>query len=230
MADTIPMQIIGHIYNDFSTKFGIPRQSGIVDSLTSVIILEPEFRNPDVYRGLEGYSHLWLLWQFSEAKRDTWSPTVRPPKLGGNTRIGVFASRSPFRPNSIGLSSVILDKIEYHPTDGPLLYVKGADLMNGTPIFDIKPYLPYTDAHPDALGGYAVTPESVGLDVTFPPELLNKIPETLHEGLLALLAQDPRPGYQKEPERVYGLTFGGFDIRFMVKENKLTVVEVMAVK
>ncbi len=220
------MQIIGHIYNDFSSKFGIPRQSGIVNSLSSVIVLEREFRNPDVYRALDGYSHLWLIWQFSEARRDTWSPTVRPPKLGGNTRIGVFASRSPFRPNPIGLSSVKIEEIKLHTSDGPLLYVSGADMMNGTPIYDIKPYLPYTDSHPDALGGYAVVPEEIKLSVSFPRELLIQIPEHLHSGLLALLEQDPRPGYQAEAERVYGMTFSNFNIQFTVKENCLTVVSV----
>lgn len=222
------MQIIGYIYNDFTSKFGIPRQSGIVDSLTPVIILEPEFRNPDVYRGIEGYSHLWLLWHFSKAQRSTWSPTVRPPKLGGNTRIGVFASRSPFRPNPIGLSSVRMQHIELHTPNGPLLYVTGADLMNETPIYDIKPYLPYTDSHPDARSGYAVTPEESLLSVSFAEELLMQIPEHLRPGLIALLKQDPRPGYQAEPERIYGLSFGGFDIRFSVKENCLTVVSVTA--
>lgn len=226
MSRSASVQVIAHIYNDFTSKFGIPRQSGITDSLTSVIVLEPEFRNPDVYRGLEGYSHLWLIWHFSQAQRDGWSPTVRPPKLGGNTRIGVFASRSPFRPNPLGLSSVRLEKTEYHTPDGPLLYVKGADLMNGTPLFDIKPYLPYTDSHPDALGAYSVAPESVHLGVVFPPELLDLIPSHSRQGLLELLRQDPRPGYQKEPDRVYGLSFGTWNIRFIVKDSILTVIEV----
>lgn len=218
------MKIIGHIYNDFSSKFGIPRQSGIVDSLTSVIVLEPEFRNPDVYRGMEGYSHIWLLWKFSEAQKESWSPTVRPPKLGGNTKIGVFASRSPYRPNPIGLSSVRIERIESQTTDGPLLYVTGADLMNSTPIYDIKPYLPYTDSHPDALGGYAQVPDKNTLCVTFPEELLLQIPVHLRAGIIALLEQDPRPGYQTEPNRIYGLSFGGFDIGFSVKDKHLTVL------
>ncbi len=224
------MKIIGHIYNDFSSKFGIPRQSGIVDSLVSVIILEPEFRNPDVYRGMEGYSHIWLLWKFSEAQKESWSPTVRPPKLGGNTRIGVFASRSPYRPNPIGLSSVRIEHIESQSSDGPLLYIAGADLMNATPIYDIKPYLPYTDSHPDALGGYAQVPDENTLCVTFPEELLLQIPEHLRAGLIALLEQDPRPGYQTESNRIYGLSFGGFDINFSVKDKYLTVISLRPLK
>ena len=226
--EPVSMQIIGHIYNDFSSKFGIPRQSGIVTSLTSAIILEPEFRNPDIYRGIEGYSHLWLIWQFSKSEQKNWSPTVRPPKLGGNTRVGVFASRSPFRPNSIGLSSVELKSVEIDPEKGPILYVGGADLMNGTPIFDIKPYLPYTDSHPHALGGYAVTPDTATLEVNFPEALLMKLPLNLQQGLLELLKQDPRPGYQSEPERVYGLSFGGFDVHFTVNETILTVKDVIS--
>ncbi len=225
MKQKLTIQTIGHIENDFTSKFGVPRQSGIVDSLPSVIVLEPEFRNPDVYRGLEGYSHLWLLWQFSKAEKEGWSATVRPPKLGGNTRIGVFASRSPFRPNPIGLSSVKISRLELSSPRGPLLYVTGADLMNGTPILDIKPYLPYADAHPEALGGYGVKPDSAILQVDFPPELLAKIPEHLRRGICDLLAQDPRPGYQSDPERVYGLPFAGMDIRFTVKDHCLTVVD-----
>jgi tRNA-Thr(GGU) m(6)t(6)A37 methyltransferase TsaA len=227
MAEQIPMQIVARIYNDFSTKFGIPRQSGIVNALTSVIVLEPEYRNPDVYRGIEGYSHLWLLWQFSQAEQDGWSPTVRPPKLGGNKKIGVFASRSPFRPNRIGLSSVRLERIELQSPNGPMLYVTGADLMNGTPILDIKPYLPYTDSHPDALGGYAVTPKEQLLKVCCPDSLLKQLPQELHAGLFALLEQDPRPGYHGDSERIYGITLGSFDIRFTVKDTILTVVEIL---
>jgi len=227
MNEQISMQVIAHIRNDFIAKFGVPRQSGIVDSLTSVIVLEPEFRNPDVYRGLDGYSHLWLLWQFSQAERDGWSATVRPPKLGGNTRIGVFASRSPFRPNRIGLSSVKVERLELNSPEGPLLYVSGADLMNGTPILDIKPYLPYTDSHPDALGGYAVTPEEHQLAVTIPPALLEIIPQEMQQGIYDLLAQDPRPGYQNISDRVYGLTIGDFDIRFSVKDQQLTVLDII---
>ncbi len=226
MAEQIAMQIIAHIHNDFNSKFGVPRQSGIVDSLISTIVLEPEFRNPDVYRGLEGYSHVWLLWQFSEAQSSGWSPTVRPPKLGGNKRIGVFASRSPYRPNQIGLSSVKIEAIDWHSPDGPLLQVSGADLMHGTPILDIKPYLPYTDAHPEASGGYAVTPEEAKLSVVFPDSLLNTIPEHLQQGLFDLLSQDPRPGYQNDASRIYGFYFNEFEIRFSVKENQLTVLEV----
>ncbi|MBR5151912.1 MAG: tRNA (N6-threonylcarbamoyladenosine(37)-N6)-methyltransferase TrmO [Clostridia bacterium] len=225
MAEQFSVQAVARIYNDFSSKFGIPRQSGIVSSLVSTIVLEPEFRNPDVYRGLSGYSHLWLLWQFSHAEKQGWSATVRPPKLGGNTRIGVFASRSPFRPNRIGLSSVKIENIELSSPDGPLLYVSGADLLNGTPILDIKPYLPYTDSHPDALGGYAVTPDTT-LSVNIPPALLDMVPVHLQKGLCDLLAQDPRPGYQADQDRIYGLSFGGFEIRFTVNGDTLTVHEI----
>lgn len=220
------MKIIGHIYNDFSSKFGIPRQSGIVNTFTSVIVLEPEYRDPHIYRGLEGYSHIWILWQFSEVHKKEWSPTVRPPKLGGNTRIGVFASRSPFRPNPIGLSSVKIDHIDTENANAPLLYVTGADLMNGTPIYDIKPYIPYTDCHTDALGGYAVPPEACKLTVAFPPHLLEKLPQELRQGVISLLEQDPRPGYQEDSERIYGLSVADFDIRFSVKQKNLTVVSV----
>lgn len=220
------MKIIGHIYNDFSSKFGIPRQSGIVNSFTSVILLEPEYRDPHIYRGLEGYSHIWILWQFSKIHKKEWSPTVRPPKLGGNTRIGVFASRSPFRPNPIGLSSVKIDRIDTEDANAPLLYVTGADLMNGTPIYDIKPYIPYTDCHTDALGGYAVLPEACKLAVTFPPHLLEHLPQELRQGVISLLEQDPRPGYQEDSERIYGLSVADFDIRFSVKQKDLTVVSV----
>lgn len=220
------MKIIGRIYNDFSSKFGIPRQSGIVNAFTSVIVLEPEYRDPHIYRGLEGYSHIWILWQFSEVHKKEWSPTVRPPKLGGNTRIGVFASRSPFRPNPIGLSSVKIDRIDTENANAPLLYVTGADLMNGTPIYDIKPYIPYTDCHTDALGGYAVPPEACKLAVAFPPHLLEKFPQELQQGIISLLEQDPRPGYQEDSERIYGLSVADFDIRFSVKQKNLTVVSV----
>lgn len=220
------MKIIGHIYNDFSSKFGIPRQSGIVNAFTSVIVLEPEYRDPHIYRGLEGYSHIWILWQFSEVHKKEWSPTVRPPKLGGNTRIGVFASRSPFRPNPIGLSSVKIDRIDTENANAPLLYITGADLMNGTPIYDIKPYIPYTDCHADALGGYAVPPEACKLSVAFPPHLLEKLPQELQQGVISLLEQDPRPGYQEDSERIYGLSVADFDIRFSVKQKNLTVVSV----
>lgn len=220
------MKIIARIYNDFTTRFGVPRQSGLSE-ITSVICMEPDYRVADAFRGIEGFSHLWLLWEFSETKRDTWSPTVRPPRLGGNTRMGVFATRSPFRPNPIGLSSVTLERFVSESPDGPLLYVSGADLMNGTPIYDIKPYLSFTDAHPEALGGFADPVRDYALDVIFPEALLALIPEEKHTALFAVLKNDPRPSYQKDPTRTYGVSFGGFDIRFSVSEQTLTVSEVI---
>ena len=225
MAETVPVRIIARIHSDFPTKFGIPRQSGLAE-VRSTIIFEPEYRNPDALRGLEGYTHLWLIWQFSEAVRDGWSPTVRPPRLGGNTRMGVFATRSPFRPNPIGLSSVRIDGIELHTPDGPLIHVTGADLMDGTPIYDIKPYLAYTDSHPEAAGGFALQTREGVLSVDFPAELLAIIPEDRRDGLIAVLAQDPRPQYQNDPERVYGMAFAGFDVQFRVADGRLTVCAV----
>ena len=189
-------------------------------------MFEPEYRNPEAVRGLEEFSHLWLIWEFSEAVRDTWSPTVRPPRLGGNVRKGVFATRSPFRPNPIGLSSVRLEKIEMDPKLGPVLHVSGADLMDGTPIYDIKPYIAYTDSHPDAVSGFASKPAEYLLEVTIPDELLEKIPETQRESLISVLAHDPRPQYQDDPERVYGLAFGGLNINFKVEERQLSVIRV----
>ncbi|MDY5972971.1 MAG: tRNA (N6-threonylcarbamoyladenosine(37)-N6)-methyltransferase TrmO [Butyricicoccus sp.] len=225
MAETVPVRIIARIHSDFPTKFGIPRQSGLAE-VRSTIIFEPEYRNPDALRGLEGYTHLWLIWQFSEAVRDGWSPTVRPPRLGGNTRMGVFATRSPFRPNPIGLSSVRIDGIDLHTPDGPLIHVTGADLMDGTPIYDIKPYLAYTDSHPEAAGGFALQTREGVLSVDFPAELLAVIPEDRRDGLIAVLAQDPRPQYQNDPERVYGMAFAGFDVQFRVADGRLTVCAV----
>ena len=219
------MKIIARIYNDFTTRFGVPRQSGLSE-ITSVIVMEPDYRVSDAFRGIEGFSHLWLLWEFSETKRDTWSPTVRPPRLGGNARMGVFATRSPFRPNPIGLSSVKLERFVPTSPDGPLLYVSGADLMNGTPIYDIKPYLAFTDAHPEALGGFADPVRDYHLEVVFPEEWLNQVPERLRVPVMGLLAQDPRPSYQNDPNRVYGVAFGGYDFRFRVNENVLTICEV----
>lgn len=189
-------------------------------------MFEPEYRNPEAVRGLEEFSHLWLIWEFSEAVRDTWSPTVRPPRLGGNVRKGVFATRSPFRPNPIGLSSVRLEKIEMDPKLGPVIHVSGADLMDGTPIYDIKPYIAYTDSHPDAVSGFASKPAEYLLEVTIPDELLEKIPETQRESLISVLAHDPRPQYQDDPERVYGLAFGGLNINFKVEERQLSVIRV----
>lgn len=221
------LKTIAHIKTDFPTKFGIPRQSGLVDSLQGIIVFEEEYRIPEAFRGLEEYSHIWLIWGFSEAVRENWSPTVRPPRLGGNKRMGVFATRSPFRPNSIGLSSVKLLKVEFHPELGPVLHVAGGDLMDNTPIYDIKPYLPYTDSHPEAVGGFADSVKNYALEVDFPEKLLAHIPEEKRAALLEVLAQDPRPSYQKDPERIYGFPYSGFDIRFRVEDKLLSVCQVV---
>ena len=217
------MKIIARIHTDFSSKFGIPRQSGIVDALEGMIVFEPEYRNPDALRGLNGFSHIWIIWYFSETERDTWSPTVRPPRLGGSTRMGVFATRSPFRPNPIGLSSVRLIRIQDDPGLGTVMYVSGVDLMDNTPIYDIKPYLSYTDSHPDAVGGFADSDAVCLLKVTFPDELLVQFPEERREALIGVLANDPRPPYQNDPERVYGLEFGNYNIEFRVDNAALYV-------
>lgn len=221
-----PLNIIAHIENDYTAKFAIPRQSGLVEGVESRIIFTPAYRNETALRGIDGYSHLWLLWIFSEAIRETWSPTVLPPRLGGKTRMGVFATRSPFRPNPIGLSSVRLLGVDLHTARGPVLRVAGADLMDGTPIVDIKPYLPYTDSHPDAVGGFSDPVRDYRLEVVFPPELLSQVPERLREPVREILAQDPRPSYQHDPDRLYGAAFGGWDFRFRVRDGVLTVVEV----
>lgn len=224
------MKIIAHIENDFPTKFGIPRQSGLVNSLRSRIVFAPEYRNPDAFRGLEDFSHVWLIWEFSQAVRQKWSPTVRPPRLGGNTRMGVFATRSPFRPNPLGLSAVQLEEVVLHGADAPYLVVSGADLMNGTPIYDIKPYLPHIDSHPDARGGFAVPAAEHRLKVVFPEQWLEKVPEQLRDGLTEVLAQDPRPSYQHDPERVYGFGFARLEVKFTVDGDVLTVCGVTAQK
>lgn len=223
----VEMQIIAHIKSDFPTKFGIPRQSGLVKELQATIIMNPEFRNPDMLRGLEGFSHLWLIWQFSANADKAWSPTVRPPRLGGNTRLGVFATRSTFRPNFIGLSSVKLVGLEQTKEFGTVIHISGADLMDGTPIFDIKPYIPYGDCHPDATGGFTDTADSYLLEVDFPKELLCKLPEDKQLAAIGVLSHDPRPSYQKDSDRIYGISFAGYNIRFTVKEDKLTVIEVI---
>jgi len=223
------MHVIAKIHTDFPTKFGIPRQSGLIEDLKAEIVFEPEYRNPDALRGLEEFSHIWLIWEFSEAVRDTWSPTVRPPRLGGNKRMGVFATRSPFRPNAIGLSSVKLDSVELASPRGPVLHVSGADLMDGTPIYDIKPYLPFADSHPDARGGFTDKTREYGLQVEIPEEILEKVPEEKREALAAVLAHDPRPSYQDDPERVYGMEFAGLEIKFTVRNGVLTVKNVLAV-
>ena len=224
------IQAIARIRSDFPTKFGIPRQSGLVEDLRAAVVFEPEYRNPDALRGIEEFSHLWLIWQFSQAVRQGWSPTVRPPRLGGNTRMGVFATRSPFRPNNLGLSCVRLLGVEHTREYGSVLHVGGADLMDGTPIFDIKPYIPYADAHPEAAGGFTDTAGDFLLDVDFPAELLSLLPENKRAAALGVLSHDPRPSYQHKPGRVYGLNFAGFDIRFTVEENQLIVQEVTAEK
>ncbi len=223
--DTANIQVIARMKSDFPTKFGIPRQSGLVDALESTIIFEPAFRNPDALRGIEDFSHLWLIWQFSECVRSDWSPTVRPPRLGGNTRMGVFATRSPFRPNSLGLSSVKLLGVEHTEEYGTVIHVAGADLMDGTPIFDIKPYIPYGDCHPDATGGFTDTAGDFLLEVIFPPDLLAKVPENKRQALLGVLSHDPRPSYQQDTERIYGLTFAEFNVKFKVNGRTLTVID-----
>jgi len=217
---------IAHMNSDFPTKFGIPRQSNLASSLHSTIVFEPEYRIMDALRGLEGYSHIWLIWQFSQNVRSDWSPTVRPPRLGGNVRMGVFATRSPFRPNNLGLSCVKLEGIEQHPTLGPVIHVSGADLMDGTPIFDIKPYVPYADSFPEALGGFTDTAGDFLLKVEFPEHLLTLLPESKRDAAMEVLSHDPRPSYQRDPNRTYGLPFAGFDIRFRVQDNTLTVISV----
>lgn len=222
----IAIQVIARMKSDFSSKFGIPRQSGLVQELRSTIIFEPEFRNPDALRGLEDFSHLWLIWQFSEAVRSGWSPTVRPPRLGGNTRMGVFATRSPFRPNNLGLSCVRLLGLEQTKEYGTVIHVAGADLLDGTPIFDIKPYIPYADAQPDALGGFTTKADDYLLTVDFPDALLQQLPKDKQAAAIGVLAHDPRPSYQRDSDRVYGLQFAGFDIRFTVNEKTLTVTEI----
>ena len=224
------ISIIAHINTDFTSKFGIPRQSGLVDELEATIIFEPEYRNSDTLRGIEEYSHLWLLWQFSECMDKEWTPTVRPPRLGGNKRMGVFATRSPFRPNPIGLSSVRLLGVEKTKKYGYVLRISGADLLDGTPIYDIKPYLPYVDSHPEASNGFALDEKEGRLTVDFPDKLLNIIPTEKQSALIAVLAQDPRPGYQDIPERIYGIEFAGFDVRFKVDNNTLKVIDTEKIK
>lgn len=223
MLETVPMKIIARIHTDFPAKFGIPRQSGLVEALEGTVVFEPEYRDPEALRGLDGFSHIWLLWAFSAAQRKTWSPTVRPPRLGGNTRMGVFATRSPFRPNPVGLSCVGLVGVELHTGQGPILHVRGADLMDGSPIFDVKPYLPYADCRPEAVGGFAGAGAEELLHVDFPAQLLALVPEGRRAALTGVLACDPRPSYQSDPGRVYGLAFGGVEVRFTVEGTVLTV-------
>ena len=223
------MKIIAHIYNGFEEKFGIPRQSGIADSTVSKIVFTEDYRNPEALRGIEGYSHLWLIWNFSKSARDTWSPTVRPPRLGGNKRMGVFATRSPYRPNPIGLSSVRLECVE-KTEEGDVLIVRGADLLDGTPIYDIKPYLAFTDSHPNAVGGFADPVKEYSLNVVFCKELLSKIKISKQNALLKILEHDPRPSYQDDPEREYGMCFSDYEIFFKVSSDTLTVTAVKEIK
>ena len=224
--EQIPMKVIANIHSDFPTKFGIPRQSGLVEELTAQIVFSPEYRVPEAVRGLEEFSHIWLVWQFSGAVREDWSPTVRPPRLGGNTRMGVFSTRSPFRPNAIGLSCVRLLKVEPNTPEGPVLTVAGADLMDGTPILDIKPYIPYADCKPEATGGFTDRAGDFLLHVEVPPALLERVPENRREALIGVLSHDPRPSYQRNPERIYGMEFAGVNVRFRVAEDILTVLDV----
>lgn len=220
------MHIIAKIETDFPEKFGIPRQSGLVEELKGTIVFEPEYRNLDALKGLEGYNYIWILWQFEGVDRNTWSAMVRPPRLGGNKNMGVFATRSPFRPNPIGLSSVKLESIEWESKRGPLLHVSGIDLRHNTPIYDIKPYLPYADCHLDAVGGFAHEVKDYALEVVFPLELLEILPPDKQKAAVAVLEQDPRPSYHQDPKRVYGMEFAGFDIRFKVEDQNLTVIQV----
>ena len=225
MAEELRFNIIARIHSDFPTKFGIPRQSALVPELKSRIVFEPEYRDENALRGIEQFTHLWLIWNFSESKG--WSPTVRPPRLGGNTRLGVFATRAPFRPNPIGLSSVRLEGVERDPKLGPVLIVSCADLMDGTPILDVKPYIPYADSHPEASEGF--TAQTVGhhLDVNFPDQLLQCVPPDKRAALTGVLAQDPRPSYQDDPARIYGFPFAGMEVRFRVEGEQLTVVDIL---
>ena len=226
-SSPVNLQIIGHIHTDYPTKFGIPRQSGLVKSATAYITFEPEFQNPDCFRGIEEFSHLWLIWGFSENQKAGWTPTVRPPRLGGNVRKGVFATRAPFRPNPLGLSSVCLESIEFHPEKGPILHVSGADLMDNTPIYDIKPYIPYSDSHPDATGSFSDTALEHRLTVYCDEKLLSRIQAEKQKTLLDTLALDPRPSYQNDPERIYGMEFDHYDIRFRVEQTELYVLDIL---
>lgn len=223
------MKIIAHIETDFSTKFGLPRQSGLCEELKGRIVFEPEFRREEALRGIEDFSHIWVLWKFSENETEEWSPTVRPPRLGGNKRVGVFATRSPFRPNNIGLSCVKLEKIDYTSENGPVLCVSGIDMMNGTPIVDIKPYIPVADCRNDATDGFTQYTKDYSVEVVFPEELLCILPEDKIQGALQMLSQDPRPSYINDENRVFGVEYAGFDIRFSVKENTLTVCDVVKI-
>lgn len=221
------IDIIARIHTDFENKFGLPRQSGMVEGLKGKIVFEPKYRNPDAVRGLSDFSHVWLIWEFSKAKRDNWSATVRPPRLGGNERMGVFATRSPFRPNPLGLSCVKLESVEIDPIDGPVIVVSGIDMLDGTPIYDIKPYVPHADLRPSAVGGFADAHRDDRVEVVFPEELLEKVPADKREALRGVLEGDPRPSYQDDPERIYGFGFAGLEVKFRVSDGVLTVTEVI---
>ena len=221
------IEIIARIHTDFPEKFGIPRQSGLVSQLRGEIVFEPKYRNPDAVRGIEGFSHLWLIWEFSRAKRDGWSATVRPPRLGGNERMGVFATRSPFRPNPLGLSCVRLEGVRIDPVRGPVITVSGIDILDGTPIYDIKPYVPHADLRPDAVGGFADEHRDEAVKVEFPEALLGKVPADKRDALIGVLAGDPRPSYQDDPDRIYGFAFAGMEIKFRVQSGVLTVTDVL---
>lgn len=225
MEETTRLKTVARMESQFPSKFGVPRQSGLVEELRSTVVFEPEYRNPDALRGMDGFSHLWLIWGFSENRREDWSPTVRPPRLGGNRRLGVFATRSPFRPNPLGLSCVKLEGIELQTPRGPVLHVSGADLMNGTPIYDIKPYIPYADCRPEASEGFAPAPEK-SLRVEIAPEIAKKISDERLGALRGVLAWDPRPHYQEDPDRVYGMAFAGMEVKFTVAGETLTVVDI----
>lgn len=220
------MKPIGWVKSDFQSKFGIPRQSGLVEELQAQVVFSPEYRVREAFRGLSGFSHIWLLWEFSQSVRESWSPTVRPPRLGGNQRLGVFATRSPFRPNPLGLSCVRLEKVELEGPEGPVLHILGADLLDGTPVFDIKPYLPYADCRPEAVGGFASDAPEEKLQVELPPELIKKVPPEKLPALLGVLRRDPRPSYQNDPERIYGMAFAGLEVKFRVKNGILSVTEI----
>ena len=224
--ETYTLKVIARIHTDLPEKFGLPRQGCLIPELRGKIVFEPEYRSMDAVRGVDGYSHLWLIWQFSKAVRDNWSPLVRPPRLGGNEKMGVFATRSPYRPNAIGLSCVELEKVELDQELGPVIYVRGVDLMDGTPIFDIKPYLAYADSRPDAVGGWTDVVERKYLAVECSEELLAKLHPAQHKALLAILANDPRPRYQDDPQRIYGLTFAQWNVKFRVEGETLHVVDV----
>ena len=226
MSDSFEMRPIARIRSDFGSKFGVPRQSGLVDALEAAVVFEEPYRNPDALRGLEGFSHIWLIWAFHQSQRPEWSPTVRPPRLGGNQRVGVFASRSPFRPNPLGLSSVRLEAIDHRPDVGPVLIVRGADLMDGTPIYDIKPYIPYADCHPDAAEGFTGQTRTHHLEVSCPETLWQTVPEADRAALQGVLASDPRPSYQHDPQRVYGMEFAGLEVHFSVDGAQLTVQDI----